>query len=152
MEYIYIYIYLQGLGPPKPLRGFAPAGGKQFLGISPSMTIMDEIATKCAGLRLSEKEESEVDLTPPVTETGHVLVGQFCTKCQVSLESVAQGLKAVWRTAKNFEVCDMGENKVLFQFEDENDLDRVLLLSPCAFDNYLVILHNLGAGEAVNKV
>ena len=61
-------------------------------------------------------------------------------------------LRSVWRTAKNFEVCDLGENKALFQFEDENDLDRVLLLSPWAFDKYLVLLHKLGAGEAVNKV
>ncbi|KAK9998771.1 hypothetical protein SO802_018374 [Lithocarpus litseifolius] len=113
---------------------------------------MDEIATKCAGLRLTEKEESEVDLIPPVTKTERVLVGKFCTKRRVSLESVARVLKSVWRTEKNFEVCDMGENKVLFQFEDEKDLDRVLLLSPWTFDKYLVILHKLDVGEAVNKV
>ena len=61
-------------------------------------------------------------------------------------------LKLVWWTEKNFEVCDMGDNKVLFQFEDEKDLDRVLLLSPWTFDKYLVLLHKFGAGEAVNKV
>ncbi|KAL0008719.1 hypothetical protein SO802_010221 [Lithocarpus litseifolius] len=91
---------------------------------------MDEIATKCAGLRLTEKEESEVGLIPPVTETERVLVGKFCTKRRVSLESVARVLKSVWRTEKNFEVCDMGENKVLFQFEDEKNLDRVLYSAP----------------------
>lgn len=116
------------------------------------MTVMDEIATKCAGLRLSKKEESEVDLMPPVKETGHVLVGRFCMKRRVSLELVARVLRSVWRTMKNFKVCDMGENKVLFLFEDENDLDRVLLLSPWAFDKYLVLLHKLGAGEAANKI
>ena len=121
-------------------------------GISPIVANMDEIATKCAGLRLTEKEESEVDLLPPVTETERVLVGKFCTKRRVSLESVARVLKSVWHTEKNFEVCDMGDNKVLFQFEDEKDLDRVLLLSPWTFDKYLVLLHKLGAGEAVNKV
>ena len=89
---------------------------------------------------------------PSVTETGHVLVGWFCTKHRVSLESMARVLRLVWQTTKNFEVCDMGENKVLFQFEDDNDLDRVLLLSPSAFDKYLVLLHKLSAGEAVNKV
>ena len=113
---------------------------------------MDDIANKCAGLRLSEIVESEVDLTPPMTEIGHVLAGKFYTKRRVSLESVARVLKAEWRTKKNFEVSDMGGNKVLFRFEEVKDLDRLLLLSPWSFDKYLVVLHKLGVGEAVNKV
>ncbi|KAK7841478.1 hypothetical protein CFP56_015397 [Quercus suber] len=59
-----------------------------------------------------EKEGSEVDLIPPVSKIVLVLVGKFCTKRCVSLESVARVLKLVWRTEKNFEVYDMGENKV----------------------------------------
>ena len=113
---------------------------------------MDDIANKCARLKLSDIEECEVDLTPPTTETGHVLAGKFCTKRRVNLESVARVLKAVWRTEKNFEVCDMGDNKVLFCFEEARDLDRVLLLSPWSFDKYLVVLHKLAVGEAVNKL
>ncbi|XP_075645352.1 uncharacterized protein At4g02000-like [Castanea sativa] len=113
---------------------------------------MDEIATKCADLRLTEKEGSEVDLLAPVMETTRVLVGKFYTKRRVSLDLVARVLKSLWRTEKNFKVCDMGENKILFQFEDEEDLDRVLLLNPWSFDKYLVILHKLDVGEVVNKV
>ena len=67
---------------------------------------------------------------PPMTETWHVLAGKFCTKRRVSLESVTRVLKSVWRTEKNFEVSDMGDNKVFFRFEEAKDLDRVLLLSP----------------------
>ena len=87
---------------------------ENVIGISPVVANMDEITTKCVGLRLTEKEESKVDLIPPVTETECVLVGKFCTKRHVSLESVARVLKSVWRIEKNFEVCDMGDNKVLF--------------------------------------
>lgn len=57
---------------------------------------MDDIANKCARLQLSNKEESKVDLTPPMTETGHVLAGKFCTKGRVSLELVSRVLKAIW--------------------------------------------------------
>lgn len=113
---------------------------------------MDDISTKCVALRLSEREESEVDLIPPVTETGYVLVRKFCMKRRVSLELVARVLKSVWWTEWNFEVCDMGENKVLFQFEDEKDLDRVLLLNPWSFNKYLVVPHKIEVGEAVNKI
>ena len=113
---------------------------------------MDEITSRCEGIRLSDREGSEVDLSLPVTETGYVLAGKFCTKRWVSLESVARVLRSVWRTENNFEVCDLGNNKVLFQFICKDDMDRVLLLSPWSFDKYLLILHSLKAGEAVNKL
>ena len=113
---------------------------------------MEEIANRCAGLQLSDIEEREVDLAPPMSKAGHVLAGKFYTKRRVNLESVARVLKSVWRTEKNFEVCDMGDNKVLIHFEEANDLDRVLLLSPWSFDKYLVVLHKLRAGETINKL
>lgn len=102
--------------------------------------------------KLSEKEGNEVDLHPIAREHGYVLARKFCTKRRVNMESVARVLKMVWRTEKNFEVYDMVDNKVLFQFGIKEDLDKVLLLSPWSSDNYLLILHKLGVGEAVTKV
>ena len=40
---------------------------------------MDEITSRCEGIRLSDIERSEVDLSMPMTETGYVLAGKFCT-------------------------------------------------------------------------
>ena len=71
---------------------------------------------QCAGLKLSEREGNEVDLAPIVRKHGCVLVGKFCTKRRVNLESVERVLKKVWRTEENFEVYDMGDNKVIFHF------------------------------------
>ncbi|KAK7860070.1 hypothetical protein CFP56_042179 [Quercus suber] len=113
---------------------------------------MEDIANRCASLRLSDIEECEVDLTPPMQEAKHVLAGKFCTKRRVNLKLVVRVLKSIWRTEKNFEVCDMGDNKALIHFEEANDLDKVLLLRPWSFDKYLVVLHKLRAGEAVNKL
>ena len=41
---------------------------------------MDEITDRCAGLKLSLKEEAEVEINVPLTEDGPVLIGKFCTK------------------------------------------------------------------------
>lgn len=91
---------------------------------------MENITTRCVGLRLSKLEGNEVDILSLVEENELVVAGKFCTKRRVNLESVAHALKLVWKTKRNFEVCDMGENKVLFKFEKKEDMDRVLLLSP----------------------
>lgn len=94
----------------------------------------EDITTRRASLKLSAIEGNDVDLSPPGEENRHVVAGKFCTKRRVNLESVARVLKLVWKTERNFEVCDMGENKVLFKFEKREDMDRVLLLSPWLFD------------------
>ena len=89
---------------------------------------MDDITERCAGLKLS-------------LEDGPVLIGKFCTKRRINLESVARVLKTVWKAENGFEVNDLGDNKVMFLFHTMEDMDKVLLLSPWSFDKYLVILH-----------
>ena len=108
---------------------------------------MEEITDRCANLKLSLREDVEVEVQTPLTKEGLVLIRKFCTKRRINLESVARVLRSVWRTQQNFEVSDLGENKVLFLFQSMDDLDRVLLLSPWSFDKYLVILHKLCVGR-----
>ena len=95
---------------------------------------MDEIVTRCAGLRLSAKEETKIEVLPPTGEDQPILVGKFYTKRWVSLESVARVLKIAWKTKANFEVSDLGENRALFLFQTMDDLDRVLQLGPWSYD------------------
>ncbi|KAK7849188.1 hypothetical protein CFP56_003381 [Quercus suber] len=113
---------------------------------------MEEITERYAGLKLSLREDAEVVIHEPVPEEGLVLIGKFCTKRRVNLESVARVLKSVWKTENNFEVSDLGENKVMFLFQTKDDMDRVLFLCPWSFDKYLLILHKLKYGEAVKDV
>ena len=113
---------------------------------------MEAITNKCANLKLSEREGSEVDLAPPGVDQGLMLAGKFCTRRRVNLEAVGRALRAVWRTKKDFEVSDMGENRVLFLFQDKEDLDRVLLQGPCSFDKYILLLHKLEVEESVTSL
>ena len=113
---------------------------------------MEEITERYAGLHLSLKEDAEVIIQEPVPEEGLVLLGKFYTKRRVNLESVARVLKSVWKTEATFEVSDLGENKVMFLFQKKDDMDRVLFLSPWSFDKYLLVLHKLAYGEAVQDI
>lgn len=113
---------------------------------------MDEILNRCAGLQLLEKEETKIVIGAPVIDSHRVLAGKFFTKRRVNLESVARVLRSVWKTTQNFEVSDLGDNKALFLFQNDDDVDKVLLLGLWSFDKYLLALHKLEAGEAVSKV
>ena len=90
-------------------------------------TQMEAITNKWAKLKLSEREGCEVDLAPQGVDQGLVLAGKFCTKRRVNLEATGRALRSVWRTKRDFEVSDMGENRVLLLFQEKEDLDRVLL-------------------------
>ncbi|XP_023874424.1 uncharacterized protein LOC111986965 [Quercus suber] len=113
---------------------------------------MEEITEGCAGLKLSLREDAEVEIKVPLTEEGPVLIGKFCTKRRINLESVARVLKSVWKAKHSFEVSDLGENKVMFLFQTTEDMEQVLLLCPWSFDKYLLILHKLVCGEAVKDI
>uniref|UniRef100_A0A7N2KQY5 Zinc knuckle CX2CX4HX4C domain-containing protein n=1 Tax=Quercus lobata TaxID=97700 RepID=A0A7N2KQY5_QUELO len=65
---------------------------------------MDAITTKCANIKLSERERSEVDLAPPGVDQGLVLAGKFYTKRRVNVEAIGRALQSVWRTKRDFEI------------------------------------------------
>ena len=113
---------------------------------------MDDIIERCAGLKLSLREDAKVEINVPLLEDGPVLIGKFCTKRRINLESVARVLKTVWKAENGFEVNDLGDNKVIFLFHTTEDMDRVLLLSPWSFDKYLLILNKMVRGETVKDV
>ena len=110
---------------------------------------MEELADRCARLKLSVREDVEIAIQAPLTEDGPVLIGKFCTKRRIHLDAVVRVMRSVWRTERDFEVSDLGENKVMFLFQKKEDMEKVLLLSPWSFDKYLLILHKLVRGEAV---
>ncbi|XP_075669675.1 uncharacterized protein LOC142639366 [Castanea sativa] len=114
---------------------------------------MEAITNKCANLKLSAREGSEVDLALPGVDQGLVLARKFCTKRRVNLEAIGRALRSVWRRKRDFEVSDMGENRVLFVFQEKEDLDRVLLQGPWSFDDkYILLLHELEVGESVSTL
>ena len=113
---------------------------------------MEAITNKWAKLKLSEREGCEVDIDPPGVNQGLVLAGKFCTKRRVNLEVIGRALRSVWRTKSDFEVSDMGENRVLFLFQEKEDLDRVLLQGPWSFDKYIILLYKLEVGESISTL
>ena len=113
---------------------------------------MEAITNKWANLKLLEREGSKVDLAFLGVDQGLVVAGKFCTKQRVNLEAIRRALRSVWRTKRDFEVSDIGENRVLLLFQEKEDLDRVLLQRPWSFDKYILLLHKLEVGESISTL
>ena len=52
--------------------------------------------------------------------------------------------KLLWRIGKDFSVRDLGDNNMIFTFNDEADLERVLMNRLWSYDKHLVLLQTSG--------
>ena len=104
---------------------------------------MDDITSKWNRLSLNQTKNQTIVLIPTVTGNGKVLVAKFFTKRRINMEAVLCTLKSMWKTEKSFDVRDLGSNMVLVLFDEEYDLDHILMRGPWSFDKYLLGLYKL---------
>ena len=55
------------------------------------------------------------------------------------MEAVGKTFKPLWRATKDFEIREAGDHVLLFVFELETDVERVLATEPWSFDQHLVL-------------
>lgn len=56
------------------------------------------------------------------------------------MEVVGRTFKQVWRCSDDFMIRNMNDHKVLFRFDDERDVNRILMNQPWSFDKHLVVI------------
>ena len=94
-------------------------------------------------LSLLDSEESGVQCPKNSLAPRLLLAAKFLTKRFTNIESVAHTFKPLWRTQRDFEIKDMRNNLMFFEFEDEYDLKRVLEHEPWTYDKHLVIFERV---------
>ena len=68
------------------------------------------------------------------------------------MEAIARTFKLLWHTQKGFEVRDMGNHRVLFEFKDFRDVDCVLKGEPWSVDKHLVALKQVSKQTNVQNL
>ena len=103
---------------------------------------MEEIIRKCDGLSLSAKEGSKVLLPRKLSTSEHVLTAKFFTKRNLNMGTVARTFRPLWRTRECFQLVNLGNNIMLFEFESEVDAEKVLQGEPWSYDRHLVVFQH----------
>lgn len=75
---------------------------------------------------LTTLKESGFDLNPLTKPDGGMLLGRFLTRKVVNVESAARTFRPLWRSVKGFNIRDLGNNRMVFYFQDHVDIERVL--------------------------
>ena len=101
------------------------------------MAGLDELWSRFS---LTEDEERGADVPRQKAVTIHRLAGHFLTKRVLNVDAVARTFKPLWKPSGELKIRDVGEHTLLFEFEDNLDLERVLEYEPWSYDKSLVIL------------
>lgn len=112
----------------------------------------DDLAQRWQKLSLSVEEGNKVDLSLKKKAGEHVLALKFLTHWNINIEAVAHTFWPLWRTRGNFEVNDVGNNKVLFDFKFEVDVGKVLMGELWTFDRHLVVLECYDSSTPVQSL
>ena len=77
---------------------------------------MESLSEKWEKFSLSEHEGNKFHMEEGEPEQDYFLAARFYTSRVLKMEAIANTFKLLWRTRKGFEVQDMGNHRVLFEF------------------------------------
>ena len=109
------------------------------------MATLDDMWSR---FNLSEEEVHEADVPSNREASVHRLAGKFLTKRIINVEAVAQTFKPLWKPMGKLKIRDVGGNKLVFEFDDALDLERVLEFEPWSYDKSLVIFQKTKSMES----
>ena len=84
---------------------------------------------------LSEEEEGGAEVSKQTEKEIQRLVGRWV----LNVEAVGHTFKPLWKLIEEVKICDLGDNILVFDFEDGLDLERVLTLEPWMYDKHMVV-------------
>ena len=101
-----------------------------------------------AKFSLSEEEERGAEVSQQKELLVHRLAGKFLTKRVLNVDVVARMFKPLWKPIGELKIRDIGDNILLFEFDDALDLERVLEYEPWSFDRNLVVFQRTVDAES----
>lgn len=113
---------------------------------------MEELTSKCDNLSLSAWEGTKVVLSKKNQATECVLAAKFFTKRALNIEAVARTFRPLWRTKASFHITNVGDNVLLFTFDQEIDAVKVLLGEPWSYDRHLVLIQRFEGKKPIKEI
>lgn len=104
-----------------------------------------------AGLEIDDEENEafvlEGDIDENVNRYELCLVGRLLTEKNVNTKIMKSKIADVWRSAMGLNIKDLEYGLFMFQFYRKEDMQWVLKGGPWSFDNSMLALETVTAGE-----
>ena len=77
------------------------------------------------------------------------LAGRFFTKRVLNVEAVGRTFEPLWKLKGEVKIYDLGDNILVFEFEERLNLERLLELEPWSYDKHMVAFEWVSEIETV---
>lgn len=115
-------------------------------------TGMEDLTRSWQKLSLSSKEGEKMDLLKNRKIQGFALMAKFFSRRSLNVDAVARTFQPLWRTSGDFHVSDAKHNYVVFIFELEEDVEKVLMGKSWSFDRHLVVFRRYDGSVLVQDL
>lgn len=121
----------------------------------PGRGTLGDLETKYANVSLVDEEDVGLESleTEAEKESGAgvdlrwAAVGRFLTDKSIKIQVMRQVLDSIWRPVKGVRIKAIEDNRFIFQFFHEKDMQRIIGEGPWAFENATLVLKRLGDGD-----
>ena len=101
---------------------------------------MEDLSKHWTKLSLLDREGEKITLGKNRGSNEHIIATKFLTRRALNVDVVGRTFKPLWRAINGFTTKNMGNHTLLFVFENQEDVNRVLLSEPWTFDKHLVVV------------
>ena len=101
---------------------------------------MDDLAQLWNQLTLSDREGLGCCLLDDDRVVGFSIAAKFLTKQAINMEVIAKTFTLLWRARNGFKIQNFGDQKILYTFDNREDVDWILRGEPWSFDKHLVVM------------
>lgn len=68
------------------------------------------------------------------------------------MEAIAKMFNPLWRSRSGFKIKNLGDHVILFIFENETEMEKVLHTEPWCFDKHLVVMQKYDKSMAKEEL
>ena len=105
-----------------------------------SLLTMEDLTKNWFRLSLSDREHTGFVL-PKIHKSGeYIITAKFLTSRYLVMEAVIRTFQQRWRLVNGYKIRNLGDHMVLFVFDNNSDLERIIENHPWSFDKHLVVL------------
>ena len=113
---------------------------------------MEDLAQSWKRLTLSEREGPSYNLNMERSITEHSIAAMFLTKRAINVDVIARTFTPLWRAKNGFKIQRFGEHKLLFTFENKEDVDRIIMSEPWSFDKHLIVMQRYDSDRPLQDI
>jgi hypothetical protein len=114
--------------------------------------MMEDMSGLWENFHLNDREEVPFEFGLDEEIEQFYLAARFMTSRVLNIESVVRTFEPLWQAVHGFTTRDMGNNILVFAFEDVFDLERVLQSEPRSYDKHLVSFQRVEANTSISEM